>query len=177
VGEVKDRNILSELALVLGVDEKTLIFKLLTINALLLEKARKEGVDPKEFFEGCLYVPREVREKLGEDWEEAFKQFLREIETSNVKEPLVEAAYWIRKLSVQAKQSGLREMTIFVDEKIFDEFVETANKALELGLVKEDYTQEMGKQIASLVKNTLLREMKMLKDKMLRIKMKGRKGA
>ncbi|MFZ8785651.1 hypothetical protein [Thermocrinis sp.] len=174
MGEVKDKNLLSELALVLGVDEKTLIFKLLTINALLLEKARKEGVDPKEFFEGCLYVPKEVREKLGEDWEEAFRQFLKEIETSGVKDPLVEAAYWIRKLSVQVQQSGLREMTIFVDEKIFDEFVEIADKAMELGIVKEGYIQDVGKQIASLARNTLLREMKMLKDKMLRMKMKKR---
>jgi len=72
VGEVRDRNILSELALVLGLDERTLVLKLLTINALLLEKSRKEGVSPEEFFEGCLYVPKSVREKLGEDWEEGF---------------------------------------------------------------------------------------------------------
>jgi len=177
VGEVKATNLLSELALVLGVDERALVFKLLTINALLLEKARKEGVEPKEFFEGCLYVPKEVREKLGEDWEEAFKQFLREIETSNVKDPLVEAVYWIRKLSVQVQQNGLREMTIFVDEKIFDEFVEIADKAMELGIVREGYIQEVGKQIASLVRNTLVRETKMLKDRMLRMKTKGRRPA
>ena len=177
MGEVKATNLLSELALVLGVDERALVFKLLTINALLLEKARKEGVEPKEFFEGCLYVPKEVREKLGEDWEEAFKQFLREIETSNVKDPLVEAVYWIRKLSVQVQQNGLREMTIFVDEKIFDEFVEIADKAMELGIVREGYIQEVGKQIASLVRNTLVRETKMLKDRMLRMKTKGRRPA
>jgi hypothetical protein len=171
---VKGGNILSELAFVLGLDEKALVLKLLTINALLLEKARKEGVHPKEFFEGCLYVPKEVREKLGEDWEEDFKQFLKEIETAGIDDPLEEAVYWIRKLSVQTKQKGLREMTIFVDEETFDEFVEVANKALELGIVKEGYTQEVGKQIASLVRNSLLREMKMLKDKMLRLKMKGR---
>jgi hypothetical protein len=172
VGEVKNKNILSELATVLGVDERTLILKLLTINALLLEKARKEGVEPKEFFEGCLYVPAEVREKLGEDWEKSFRQFLREIESASIDDPLGEAAYWIRKLSVQVQQNGLREMTIFMDEKTFDEFVETANKALELGIVKEGYTQEVGKQIASLVRNSLLRETKILKDKMLRLKMK-----
>ena len=177
MGEVKATNLLSELALVLGVDERVLVFKLLTINALLLEKARKEGVEPKEFFEGCLYVPKEVREKLGEDWEEAFKQFLREIETSNVKDPLVEAVYWIRKLSVQVQQNGLREMTVFVDEKIFDEFVEIADKAMELGIVREGYIQEVGKQIASLVRNTLVRETKMLKDRMLRMKTKGRRPA
>jgi hypothetical protein len=177
VGEVKATNLLSELALVLGVDERALVFKLLTINALLLEKARKEGVEPKEFFEGCLYVPKEVREKLGEDWEEAFKQFLREIETSNVKDPLVEAVYWIRKLSVQVQQNGLREMTVFVDEKIFDEFVEIADKAMELGIVREGYIQEVGKQIASLVRHTLVRETKMLKDRMLRMKTKGRRPA
>jgi hypothetical protein len=50
--------------------------------------------------------------------------------------------------------------------------VETANKAIELGLVKEDYTQEMGKQLANLVRNSLLRETKLLKDKMLRLKMR-----
>jgi hypothetical protein len=174
VGKVKEKNILSELALVLGVDEKTLVLKLLTINALLLEKARKEGVEPKEFFEGCLYVPKEVREKLGDGWEEELKQFLKEIETAGVDDPLGEAMYWIRKLSVQVQQSGLREMTIFVDEAAFDEFVETANKALELGLVKEEYIQEMGKHLASLVRNSLVRETKMLKEKMLRMKMKGR---
>jgi hypothetical protein len=174
VGEVKEKNILSEVALVLGVDEKTLILKLLTINALLLEKARKEGVEPKELFEGCLYVPKEVREKLGENWEEELKQFLKEIETAGVDNPLGEAMYWIRKLSVQVQQSGLREMTIFVDETVFDEFVKTADKAIELGLVKEDYIQEMGKQIASLVRNSLVRETKMLKEKMLRMKMRGR---
>jgi len=174
VGEVKDRNLLSELALVLGVDERTLVLKLLTINALLLERAKKEGVDPKEFFEGCLYVPKEAREKLGEDWKESFKQFLKEIETASIDDPLGEAVYWIRKLSVQVQQNGLREMTIFVDEKTFDEFVETANKAIDLGIVKEDYIQEMGKQIASLVRNSLVRETKLLKDKMLRMKMKGR---
>jgi hypothetical protein len=150
VGKVKDRTLLSELALVLGVDERALVLKLLTINALLLEKAKKEGVQPEEFFEGCLYVPKEVREKLGENWEEAFRQFLKEIQSASIKDPLVEALYWIRKLSVQLQQNGLREMTIFVDEKTFDEFVETANKAIELGVVKEDYIQEMGKQIASL---------------------------
>jgi hypothetical protein len=174
VGEVRDRNILSELALVLGVDERTLVLKLLTINALLLEKARKEGVQPKEFFEGCLYVPKEVREKLGEDWEESLREFLKEVQSATIDDPLVEAAYWIRKLSVQVQQNGLREITIFVDEKTFAEFVETANKAMELGIVKEEYTQEVGKQIASLVRNFLLRETKMLKDKMLRLKMKGR---
>jgi bifunctional DNA-binding transcriptional regulator/antitoxin component of YhaV-PrlF toxin-antitoxin module len=174
VGKVKDKNLLSEIALVLGVDERTLVLKLLTINALLLEKAKKEGVDPKEFFEGCLYIPKEVREKLGENWKESFKQFLKEVQSAGIDDPLGEAAYWIRKLSVQVQQNGLREMTIFVDEKTFDEFVETANKAIELGLVKEDYTQEMGKQIANLVRNSLVREMKMLKDRMLRLKMRGR---
>jgi len=174
VGKVKDRNILSELALVLGVDEESLVRKLLTINALLLEKARKEGVQPKEFFEGCIYVPKGVREKLGEGWEDGLRQFLKEIENASIDDPLGEAAYWIRKLSIQVQRNGLREMTIFVDEKTFDEFVETANKAIDLGIVKEDYTQEMGKQIASLVRNTLVRETKLLKDKMLRLKMKGR---
>ncbi len=174
MGKMKDKNLLSELALVLGVNEKTLVLKLLTINALLLEKAKKEGVDPKEFFEGCLYVPKEVREKLGENWKESFKEFLKEVQSANIDDPLGEAAYWIRKLSVQLQQSGLREMTIFVDEKTFDEFVETANKAMELGIVKEGYTQEMGKQIASLVRNSLVRETKLLKDKMLRLKMKKR---
>jgi bifunctional DNA-binding transcriptional regulator/antitoxin component of YhaV-PrlF toxin-antitoxin module len=171
---MKNKNILSELALILGVDEKTLVLKLLTINALLLEKAKEERVEPREFFEGCLYVPKEVREKLGENWKESFKWFLEEVQSANIDDPLGEAVYWIRKLSVQIQQNGLREMTIFVDEKTFDEFVETANKARELGIVKEDYTQEMGKQIASLVRNTLVREMKMLKDKMLRLKTKGR---
>jgi bifunctional DNA-binding transcriptional regulator/antitoxin component of YhaV-PrlF toxin-antitoxin module len=174
VGKVKDRNILSELALVLGIDEKALVLKLLTINALLLEQAKKEGVQPEEFFEGCLYIPKEVREKLGENWKESFKEFLKEVQSAHIKDPLEEAVYWIRKLSVQLQQSGLREMTIFVDEKTFDEFVETANKAIELGIVKEGYTQEVGKQIASLVRNSLLRETKLLKDKMLRLKMKGR---
>jgi len=172
VGEVKDRNILSELALVLGVDEETLVYKLLTINALLLEKARREGVHPKDFFEGCMYVPKGVREKLGEGWGDDLRQFLKEIENANIDDPLGEAVYWIKKLSVQVQQNGLREMTIFVDEKSFDEFVETANKALELGIVKEGYTQEMGKQIASLVRDSLLRETKMLKDKMLRLKLR-----
>jgi hypothetical protein len=172
VGKVKNKNILSELAFVLGVDEKTLILKLLTINTLLLEKACKEGVQPKEFFEGCLYVPMEVRKKLGEDWEESLKRFLEEVEAAGIDDPLGEAVYWIRKLSVQVHQDGLREMTIFVDEKTFDEFMEVANKALELGIVKEGYTQEVGKQIASLVRNSLVRETKMLKDKMLRLKMK-----
>jgi hypothetical protein len=172
MGEVKD--ILSEIAAVLGLDEEALVLKLLTINALLLERAKREGVEPKEFFAGCLYVPKSVREKLGEDWEEGFKQFLKEIENAGINDPLGEAIYWIRKLSVQAKQTGLREMTIFVDEKAFDEFVEVANKALELGLVKEDYTQEMGKQIASLVRNSLVRETKVLKEKMLRMRVKGR---
>ena len=174
MGKVKDKNILSELALVLGVDEKSLVLKLLTINALLLEKAKKEGADPKEFFQGCFYVSKEVREKLGENWEDDLKRFLKEVQDASIEDPLEEARYWIRKLSVQVQQSGLREMTIFVDEKSFDEFVETANKALELGIVKEDYTQEMGKQIANLVRNSLLRETKMLKDKMLRLKMKRR---
>ncbi len=174
MGKMKATNLLSELALVLGVNEKTLVLKLLTINALLLEKAKKEGVDPKEFFEGCLYVPKEVREKLGENWRESFKEFLKEVQSANIDDPLEEAAYWIRKLSVQVQQNGLREMTIFVDKKTFDEFVETVNKAMELGIVKEGYTQEMGKQIASLVRNSLVRETKLLKDKMLRLKMKGR---
>jgi hypothetical protein len=174
VGKVKNKNILSELAFVLGVDEKSLVLKLLTINALLLEKACKEGVEPKEFFEGCLYVRKEVREKLGEDWEEELKKFLEEVQSASIEDPLVEAVYWIRKLSVQAQQDGLREMTIFVDEKTFDEFLEVANKALELGIVKEGYTEEVGKQIASLVRNSLLRETKMLKDKMLRLRMRGR---
>jgi hypothetical protein len=172
VGKAIDKNILSEIALLLGVDEKSLVLKLLTINALLLEKAKKEGVDPKEFFEGCIYVPKEVREKLGEDWEESLKQFLKEVQSAGIDDPIEEAVYWIRKQSVQSQQSGLREMTIFVDEKSFDEFVEMADKAIELGIVKEDYTQEMGKQLASLVRNSLLRETKMLKDKMLRLKMR-----
>ncbi|MFZ8862345.1 MAG: hypothetical protein ACO2PP_17830 [Thermocrinis sp.] len=169
---MKAENILSELALVLGIDEKTLILKLLTINALLLEKARKEGVDPKEFFEGCLYVPKEVREKLGEDWEESFRQFLREVQSAGIDDPLGEAVYWIKKLSMQVQQNGLREMTVFVDKKLLVEFVEVANKAMELGIVKEGYTQEVGKQIASLVKNFLVRETKLLKDKVLRLKLK-----
>jgi len=169
---MKAENIFSELALVLGIDEKTLILKLLTINALLLEKARKEGVDPKEFFEGCLYVPKEVREKLGEDWEESFRQFLREVQSAGIDDPLGEAVYWIKKLSMQVQQNGLREMTVFVDKKLLVEFVEVANKAMELGIVKEGYTQEVGKQIASLVKNFLVRETKLLKDKVLRLKLK-----
>lgn len=172
MGKMKAENILSELALVLGIDEKTLILKLLTINALLLEKARKEGVDPKEFFEGCLYVPKEVREKLGEDWEESFRQFLREVQSAGIDDPLGEAVYWIKKLSMQVQQNGLREMTVFVDKKLLVEFVEVANKAMELGIVKEGYTQEVGKQIASLVKNFLVRETKLLKDKVLRLKLK-----
>jgi hypothetical protein len=172
--KVRDKNLLSEIAAVLGLDEEALVLKLLTINALLLERAKREGVQPKEFFAGCLYVSKEVRKKLGEDWEEDFKRFLKEIENAGINDPIGEAVYWIRKLSVQAKQNGLREMTIFVDEKAFDEFVEIADKAMELGLVKEEYVQEMGKQIASLVRNSLVRETKMLKDKMLRMKMKGR---
>ncbi len=119
-------------------------------------------------------MPKEVREKLGENWKESFKEFLKEVQSANIDDPLGEAAYWIKKLSVQVQQNGLREMTIFVDEKTFDEFVETANKAMELGIVKEGYTQEMGKQIASLVRNSLVRETKLLKDKMLRLKMKKR---
>lgn len=174
MGKMNERDILSEIAVVLGVDEETLILKLLTINALLLEKAKREGVEPKEFFEGCLYVPASVREKLGEYWEEDFKQFLKEIEGAGIEKPLEEAAYWIRKLTTQKRQDGLREMTIFVDEKLFDEFVKTADKALELGLVKENYIQEMGKQIANLVKGVFQKEVKMLKDKMLRMKIRGK---
>jgi hypothetical protein len=174
VGKVKNKNILSELAFVLGVDEKSLVLKLLTINALLLEKACKEGVEPKEFFEGCLYVRKEVREKLGEDWEEELKKFLEEVQSASIDDPLVEAVYWIRKLSVQLQQNGLREMTVFVDEKTFAEFLEVADKALELGIVKEKYVEDAGKQIANLVRNYLQREAKILKDRMLRLKVKGR---
>jgi len=102
------------------------------------------------------------------------KQFLKEVQSAGIDDPLVEAVYWIRKLSVQVQQSGLREMTVFVDERTFDEFLEVADKALELGIVKEGYAQEVGKQIASLVRNSLLRETKMLKEKMLRLRMRGR---
>ena len=76
---------------------------------------------------------------------------MKEVQAAGIDNPLEEAAYWIRKQSVQVQQNGLREMTIFVDEKTFDEFVETVDKALELGIVKEGYTQEVGKRLASLI--------------------------
>jgi hypothetical protein len=176
MGRVRGKDLLSEIALILGVEKQVLISKLLTVNALLLEKAKKEGVEPKEFFEGCLYVPEEVRGKLGEDWEKKLKKFLKEVQSSSIEDPIEEARYWIRKLSIesQAQKNGLREMTIFVDEKLLDEFVKVGNQALALGLVKKGYEEEVGKNIASLVRNYLQREIKLLKDKMLRHKVKGK---
>jgi len=176
MGRVKEKDLLTEIALILGMEKQVLITKLLTINALLLERAKKEGVDPKEFFEGCLYVPQEVREKLGEGWEEELKKFLKEVQSANIEDPLEEASYWIKKLSIesQTQQNGLREMTIFVDEKLLDEFVNVGNSALALGLVKKGYEEEVGKNIANLVRNYLQREIKLLKDKMLRQKLKGK---
>ncbi len=58
MGKMKDKNLLSELALVLGLDEKSLVFKLLTINALLLEKAKKEGWIPKSSLKGVCMCPK-----------------------------------------------------------------------------------------------------------------------
>jgi len=176
MGRVKSKDPLSEIALVLGMEKEVLITKLLTVNALLLEKAKREGVDPKEFFEGCLYVPNEVREKLGEGWEEELKKFLKEVQSASIEDPIEEARYWIRKLSIesQTQQNGLREMTIFVDGKLLDEFVKVGKEALVLGLVKKGYDEEVGRNIASLVRNYLQREIKLLKDKMLRQKLKGK---
>jgi len=175
MGRVK-KDLLTEIALVLGIEKQDLIVKLLTINALLLEKAKKEGVQPKEFFEGCLYVPKEVREKLGENWEKELKEFLKEVQTASIEDPIEEAIYWIRKLSIesQTQQNGLREMSIFVDSKLFDEFIKVGNSALALGLIKKGYEEEVGKNIANLVRNYLQREIKLLKDKMLRQRLKGR---
>ena len=176
MGRVKEEDLLTEIALILGMEKHVLISKLLTVNALLLEKAKREGVDPKEFFEGCLYVPKEVREKLGEDWEKELKKFLKEVQSANIEDPLEEASYWIKKLSIesQAQQNGLREMTIFVDEKLLDEFVNVGNSALALGFVKKGYEEEVGKALASLVRNYIQREIKLLKDKMLRQKLRGK---
>jgi hypothetical protein len=175
MGRVRRKDLLSEIALILGMEKQVLISKLLTVNALLLEKAKKEGVEPKDFFEGCLYVPKEVREKLGEDWEKELKKFLKEVQSASIEDPIEEARYWIRKLSIesQTQQNGLREMTIFVDDKLLDEFVKVGNEALALGLVKKGYEEEVGKNIASLVRNYLQREIKLLRDKMLRKKVKG----
>jgi hypothetical protein len=176
MGRVKEKDLLSEIALILGIEKQVLISKLLTVNALLLEKAKREGVDPKEFFEGCFYVPKEVREKLGEDWEKELKKFLKEVQSASIEDPLEEARYWIRKLSIesQTQQNGLREMSIFVDGKLLDEFMKVGNSALALGLVKKGYDEEVGKNIASLVRNYIQREIKLLKDKMLRQKVRGR---
>jgi len=176
MGRVKKEDLLSELALVLGIEKQVLISKLLTVNALLLEKAKKEGVDPKEFFEGCLYVPKEVRQKLGEEWEEELKKFLKEVQSASIEDPLEEARYWIRKLSIesQTQQNGLREMSIFVEGRLLDEFMRVGNEALALGLVKKGYEEEVGKNIASLVRNYLQREIKLLKDKMLRQRVRGK---
>jgi hypothetical protein len=176
MGRVRSKDLLSEIALILGMEKEVLITKLLTVNALLLEKAKREGVDPKEFFEGCLYVPKEVREKLGEDWEEELKKFLKEVQSASIEDPIEEARYWIRKLSIesQIQQNGLREMTIFVDSKLLDEFVKVGSSALALGLVKKGYEEEVGKNIASLVRNYLQREIKLLKDKILRQKLRGK---
>jgi hypothetical protein len=176
MGRVRRKDILSEIALILGVEKQDLIVKLLTINALLLERAKKEGVDPKEFFEGCLYVPKEVREKLGEDWEKELKKFLKEVQNASIEDPLGEAMYWLRKLSIesQSQQNGLREITIFVDDKLLDEFMKVGSEALALGLVKKGYEEEVGKNIASLVRNYIQREIKLLKDKMLRQKVRGK---
>jgi len=176
MGRVRSKDPLSEIALILGMEKQDLIVKLLTINALLLEKAKKEGVDAKEFFEGCLYVPKEVRDKLGEDWEGELKRFLKEVQSASIEDPIEEARYWIRKLSVesQTQQNGLREMSIFVDGKLLDEFMKVGNSALALGLVKKGYDEEVGKNIASLVRNYLQREIKLLKDKMLRQRLKGK---
>jgi len=176
MGRVKSKDLLTEIALILGMEKQALIAKLLTINALLLEKAKREGVQPKEFFEGCLYVPKEVREKLGEDWEEELKKFLKEVQSAGIEDPIGEARYWIRKLSIESQslQNGLREMSIFVDGKLLDEFMKVGNSALALGLVKKGYEEEVGKNIASLVRNYLQREIKLLKDKMLRQRLKGK---
>ena len=176
MGRVKSKDLLTEIALVLGIEKEALLAKLLTINALLLEKAKKEGVDPKEFFEGCLYVPKEVRERLGEDWEEELKKFLKEVQSTGIEDPIGEARYWIRKLSIesQCQQNGLREMSIFVDGKLLDEFMKVGNQALALGLVKKGYEEEVGKNIANLVRNHLQREIKLLKDKMLRQRVRGK---
>ncbi|MFZ8859694.1 MAG: hypothetical protein ACO2PP_04225 [Thermocrinis sp.] len=176
MGRVRSKDPLSEIALILGMEKEVLITKLLTVNALLLEKAKREGVDPKEFFEGCLYVPKEVREKLGEGWEEELKKFLKEVQSASIEDPIEEARYWIRKLSIesQTQQNGLREMTIFVEGKLLDEFVKVGNEALVLGLVKKGYDEEVGRNIASLVRNYLQREIKLLKDKILRRKVRGR---
>jgi hypothetical protein len=176
MGRVKKTDPLTEIALILGIEKQALITKLLTVNALLLEKAKREGVDPKEFFEGCLYVPKEVREKLGEEWEKELKKFLKEVQSANIEDPIGEAMYWIRKLSIesQTQQNGLREMSIFVDGKLLDEFMKVGNQALALGLVKKGYDEEVGKNIASLVRNYLQREIKLLKDKMLRQRVRGK---
>lgn len=174
MGEVKSKDLLSEIALVLGMEKQVLINKLLTVNALLLEKAKKEGVDPKEFFEGCLYVPKEVREKLGEEWEKEIKKFLKEVQSASIEDPIEEAMYWIKKLSIESQTQGLRELTVFVDGKLLDEFLKVGNEALALGLVKKGYEEEVGKKLASLVRNYFQREIKLLKDKVLRQKVRGR---
>jgi len=176
MARVKRKDPLSEIALILGIEKQALISKLLTINALLLEKAKKEGVDPKEFFEGCLYVPKGVRETLGENWESELKKFLKEVQSASIEDPIGEAMYWIKKLSIesQTQQNGLKELTIFVDGGLLDEFMKVGSQALALGLVKKGYEEEVGKNIASLVRNYLHREIKLLKDKMLRQKVRGK---
>jgi hypothetical protein len=176
MGRVKKKDLLSEIALILGMEKQVLIAKLLTVNALLLEKAKKEGVDPKEFFEGCLYVPKEVRQKLGEEWEKELKKFLKEVQSASIEDPIGEAMYWLRKLSIesQCQQNGLREMSIFVEGKLLDEFMRVGNEALALGLVKKGYEEEVGKNIANLVRNYIQREIKLLKDRILRHKVRGK---
>jgi hypothetical protein len=176
MGRVKKQSILSDLALLLGITEQVLISKLFTINALLLEKARREGVEPKELFEGCFYVPKEVRELLGEHWQEELKRFMKEVQIANIEEPIEEAIYWIRKLSIerQSSQNRLREMSIFIEEDIIDEFVKVANKAIELGIIKAGHEQKVGEGISNMVKNYLQRETKLLKDRILRQRVKGR---
>jgi len=117
-----------------------------------------------------------VRELLGEHWQEDLKRFMKEVQTANIEEPIEEAIYWIRKLSIerQSCQNRLREMTIFIEEDVIDEFVKVANKAIELGIIKAGHEQRVGEGISIMVKNYLQRETKLLKDRILRQRVKGR---
>jgi len=174
----KASTMLKKIAQILNLSEEELILKLVSINALLLERVEKEGVSPEEFFEGSLYVSPEIREWLSaqyQDWQSALQDFLSKSSKLQVDNPLEESYYWLKKLHTDAHEGKhLSAFTIYAQPQILKDFIQTANLAIEKGLVPEGYENAVGQKISQCVHKTLKQETKILKEKILRCKLKGK---
>ena len=115
---------------------------------------------------------KRLKEIYGKDYQAILDKFWRAC--LDVDDPLGEALYYLKKVKLQKQIDGQREeLTFFISSELLKELMELFKECKELLLIDENYIQRFTNELTELLHKRMRQEIKLLKDKKLRKKLRG----